>query len=213
MSLLPQQKKSAGEITKLRESLGIPGQLPPGISPAVKPPVTGPEVPRDEVQLGHPMPSASIPLPVAPASAKPPKVIRSLRKSEQVPLSASPLPTPSPNSKIPSFRRSDEEIREQRRQEAIAAAAPAPHPKTLIAHPLLILPGYLAAIAGAVGFQFYALEIRLTGICVLVALLFAGFIFLKKTYSRHHAAFIAVMALLVIVFGTLHYFPQLRHGT
>lgn len=213
MSLLPQQKKSAGEIAKLRESLGIPGQLPAGGSPAAKPSATDSKVPSDKVPLDGSMPSAAIPLPVAPASAKPPKVIRSLRKSEQVPLSATPLPRDSPNSKIPAFRRSDEEILELRRQEAIAAAAPVPHPKTLVAHPLLIFPGYLAAIIGAVGFQFYALEIRLTGVCVLVALLFAGFIFFRKTYSRHHAAFIAAMALLVIVFGTLHYFPQLRHGT
>ena len=28
MSLLPQRKKSAGEIAKLRETLGIPGQAP-----------------------------------------------------------------------------------------------------------------------------------------------------------------------------------------
>jgi K+-transporting ATPase A subunit len=29
----------------------------------------------------------------------------------------------------------------------------------------------------------------------------------------HHAAFIAVLSLFVLVFGVLHYFPQLQHGT
>jgi amino acid permease len=47
----------------------------------------------------------------------------------------------------------------------------------------------------------------------VVALLFAAFIYFKKPLSLHHAAFIAVMSLFVIVFGALYYFPQLRHGT
>ena len=44
-------------------------------------------------------------------------------------------------------------------------------------------------------------------------MLIAAFIYFKKPLSRHHAAFIGVMALFVIVFGALYYFPQLRHGT
>jgi K+-transporting ATPase A subunit len=44
-------------------------------------------------------------------------------------------------------------------------------------------------------------------------MLVAAFIGIRKPISRHHAAFIAVIALFVIIFGALHYFPHLRHAT
>lgn len=196
MSLLPQRKKSAEELANLRESLGIPGELPSEKAPQ---------------QPSSSDPAPAIPAPFSLIPAKPPKPVSSLRKSEFVPL---PVSTPAPrpaDSKLPSYRRSDGEIEELRRQDAIDATVVLP--QTQIAHPVLIAPGYLAAIAGAISFHFYQLEIRITAACVGIALLFAIWIFFKKTYSRHHAAFIAMMALFVIVFGTLHYFPQLRHGT
>ena len=49
--------------------------------------------------------------------------------------------------------------------------------------------------------------------CSTAAMLLAAFIYLRRPISRHHAAFIAVIALFVIVFGALHFFPQLRHAT
>jgi hypothetical protein len=48
---------------------------------------------------------------------------------------------------------------------------------------------------------------------VAAALLISIFIFARRPLSRHHSAFIAAMALFVIVFGALHYFPNLQHGT
>ena len=242
MSLLPQQKKSADEIAKLRESLGM---VAPSegeeIAAAVPLAAAAPELETAKVyqvkelpvferaeripvlaveENGLPphgkQPPEAAPLPVASPIPAPhaPKVVRSLRKSEQVPLA--PLPSPAPDSKLPIHRHSGKELHEIRRHEALTALNSWTHPQTLTAHLALVIPGYLFAIGGAVCFYFYDLEkreLRITAACAAIALLIAAFIFIKKPLSRHHAAFIGVMALFVIVFGALYYFPQLRHGT
>lgn len=156
-----------------------------------------------------PMPANS-PLPAPPGS----KIVRSLRKSEQGPLP--PAHEPRPDSKLPIHRHSDDELNRIRRQEVIAQTAAPAHPLTLTAHLVIVIPGYLAALAGGACFYFYDVEKHLMSVtagCVVVALAIAAFIFFKKPLSRHHAAFIAVLSLLVIVFGALHYFPTLQHGT
>lgn len=255
MSLLPQQKKSAGEIAKLRESLGIPGHaleeepavetLPPEPAPDVLE-ISGvthvKQIEKTAATLIAPLPLADVHatkqvrslkrveripiLPVvelAPQESPPleepeplpqmhnPKPVRSLRKSEQVPLA--PVSPPSPDSPLPIHRHSDKELHEIRRQEALAMLAPPVHPLSLTAHKALIIPGYLFALAGAVCYYYYELDIQITAACVLISLLVATFIFFKKPLSRHHAAFISVAALFVIIFGTLHYFPNLQYGT
>ena len=267
MSLLPQRKKSAEEIAKLRESLGITGPSPEGEAPAEiemaapvdakisraeaavpvaqnipVPAPTAPLAPIPAPEAHEPKPVRSLkrseripvlpvddkelldyvmqqavapeipvtpPLPVAHA----PKQVRSLRKSEQVPLPVDYRPEPPPDSKLPFHRHSEQEINEIRRQEAIAMLAPAVHPRSLTAHRVLVIPGYLFALGGAVCFYCYELPLPYTLACVVVALLIAAFIFFKKPLSRHHAAFISVAVLFVIVFGTLYYFPQLNYGT
>ena len=217
MSLLPQHKKSAGEIAKLRESLGIHDPS----SAAETPPPESTETSRPETEKPHaakPVHSlkrsertpvlaveADSPEPAMIHEPREPKQVRSLRKSEQVPL--------SPDSTLPTHRHSDEEIQQIRRQESLAAPAPVTRLLVQKAHPVIVIPGYLFATASAVGYHFYDLQIAVTVACVVIALLFAAFIYLKKPLSLHHAAFIAVMSLFVIVFGALYYFPQLRHGT
>jgi len=62
--------------------------------------------------------------------------------------------------------------------------------KSLAAHPAIVILGYLLAFAGGVG-----------------GLVVAAYLFLKKPRSHHHAAFIAIIAVLVLVFGTLYFFP------
>ncbi len=267
MSLLPQRKKSAQEIAKLRESLGIAGPSPgedlpveietPVPTDAKSPRVETVVVPANKIpELAPTAPLAPIPAPeahepkpvrslkrserfpvlpvddhelldyvlkqaVAPEIpvtpplpvAHGPKQVRSLRKSEQVPLPVDHRPEPPPDSKLPFHRHSDKEISEIRRQEAIAMQSPPVHPQSLTAHPVLVVPGYLFAIAGVACIYYYELQLPYTVGCVVTALLFAAFIFFKKPLSRHHAAFIAVAALFVIVFGALYYFPTLRHGT
>jgi hypothetical protein len=142
------------------------------------------------------------------------KPVRSLRKSEQAPLSVMTPPARPADSALPGHRHSDQEIQEIRRREALALrASSVVNPKLIAAHPALFIPGYLAALAGAVCFACYQLPLAATASCAATALLIAGYISLKKPLSLHHAAFIAVITLIVIVFGALHYFPQLRHGT
>lgn len=277
---LPQRKKSAEEIAKLRESLGIPGQ-PPGEGPPPAetiipepaetaareetPEPVAKEIPaakeEPEAKKEPAAPAAKVeaaaaptlePLPVADPPA--PKVVRSLKRSERIPVlpveeeddegaprqeAAIPgktvlpalqvsrtvrslkkseqgpieLHEPPADSKLPQHRHSDREIGEIRRREALAAVTTQAPPKPMVAHLAMIIPGYLAAIAGGVCFHYYELSIGVTATCVAIALLVAAFIFIKRPLSRHHAAFISVMTLFVIVFGALYYFPQLQHGT
>lgn len=222
MSLLPQRKKSADELAKLREDLGIPGQAPEAEAPAEVPtgvaPAAPPSLPKQVHSLrksehAEALPHSIPPVSGAPSAAPPPKKVRSLRKSEQVPLPAQP-PESAPDSSLPIHRHSDDEIMRIRRQEMFAMQTAQPlNPKLIPAHLALVIPGYLFAIGGVVSFYFYEQPIAVTAACVAVSLLVAGFIFLKKPLSQHHAAFISVIAMLVIVFGALHYFPQLRHGS
>jgi hypothetical protein len=238
MSLLPQRKKSAEEITKLRETLGIPGQATaeeeaPATAPspavpvidsnaasqkevaeAVAPSPAEPHPPKPvrSLKKSERMPEAEEPIREAHAPQKH-KIVRSLRKSEQVPLTpAGPHPS-ADDSKLPNHRHSDRELNEIRRQAALVMQAPVFNPALQIAHLALVIPGYLFAVAGALCFYYYELSLAVTASCAGAALLAASYIFWKKPLSRHHAAFIAVIALFVIIFGALHYFPQLRHGT
>ena len=217
MSLLPQHKKSAEEIAKLRETLGVHDPSPDEekSQAAAPPPAEKSHAPKPVHSLKRsertPVLAVEAEEPESAVIPKPrePKHVRSLRKSEQIPLSAVHLP--APDSSLPIHRHSAEEIQQIRRQETLAA--PVSHLLARRAHPALVIPGYLFAIAAAVGYYFYDLQISITAACVGIALLFAAFIYFKKPLSLHHAAFIAVMSLFVIVFGALHYFPQLRHGT
>ena len=236
MSLLPQQKKSADEIAKLRESLGV-APAPedeemaaaasvletaslyqvkevPVVEQATRVPVLAVEENGQPPHTERLTEAAPLPIVASIPAPHGPKVVRSLRKSEQIPLA--PLPSPAADSKLPILRHSGKELNEIRRHEALATLAPWTHPQALTAHLALVIPGYLFAIGGGVCFYFYDLEkreLRITAACAAMALLIAAFIYFKKPLSRHHAAFIGVMALFVIVFGALYYFPQLRHGT
>ena len=205
----------------------IPQETPPALAPPGKEPAKpvhslkrSERVPVLPVQESGPPPHAvhppepapdPLPAPAPAVATHAPRTVKSLRKSEQGPLP--PLQPPAPDSPLPYHRHCDAELNEIRRREALSLLAPAAHPQSLVAHRVLIVPGYLFAIAGAVSFLVYDAEIAITAACVAVAVMIAGFIFHKKPLSRHHAAFIGVISLFVIVFGALHYFPQLRHGT
>ncbi len=149
--------------------------------------------------------------PTVTLDARSPKPVRSLRKSEQLPLP--PQPESPPDSSLPHQRHSDDEIAEIRRREALAMMNAKPNPKLFPAHPAMIVPGYLAPIIASVGLYFYEFPIVATIACVTASMLVAAFIGIRKPISRHHAAFIAVIALFVIIFSALHYFPHLRHAT
>lgn len=222
MSLLPQRKKSAEEIAQLREGLGVHA-LPEGTNApaAAGAPDTIIPTPHEATLVHHSEPTepaepAAILLqdPVPAPAPHLPKPVRSLRKSEQVPVHASTRANSKADSKLPFHRHSDEEIAAIRRREMFAMMAPpAPNPKLAAAHLVILIPGYLLAVSGASCFFFYEFPMAATAACVAAALLVAAFIFLRRPLSRHHAGFIAVIALFVLVFGALHYFPQLRHAT
>jgi hypothetical protein len=245
MSLLPQRKKSAEELAKLRETLGIPGAAaepgetpapaapapradhvetivpaihqaalvedgdPPHLQTEPAAPVAGPK-PVHSLKRSERMPAAPVPTPVAASrGAKP---VRSLRKSEHLPPAA-PLPESPPDSRLPHQRHSDREIEEIRRREVLSMMNAAPNPRLFPAHPAMILPGYLFPPAAAAGIWFYQIHIAATAMLAILSLAIAGVILWRKPVSRHHAAFIAVLALFLIVFSALYYFPQLRHAT
>jgi len=259
MSLLPERKKSAEEIARLRETLGVPPAAAPEPSAAIPQASAAADtlVPHvHQADLVHTSPPAALsPLPAAAApGAKPvhsfkrserdplsrhaaagpaapvqapsvsqaepppptdPKPIRSLRKSEQSPPARTPVRDDSAgDGRIPFRRHSDEELHEIRRREAIALLnIPPPDPRLLPAHPAAIAPGYVLAFSGASCFLFEDFPLAATAGCAAAALLVALAILLRRPISRHHSAFIFIIALFVIVFGALHYFPQLRHAT
>ena len=232
MSLLPQSKKSAEEIAKLRESLGIPGlsaDTPPTpeVSAEAAPEADTPP-PAPWPQLTHSLKKSewtpAVPTRKPDDAEEVPgddavqvlraKPVRSLRRSEQIPVLIAPRhDSPPPDSKLPAHRHTDNELREISRRAALEALMSAPKLRLAKAHLALVIPGYLASVAGAVCFSFYQQPIGVSASCVAVSLLIAAFIFFRKPISRHHAAFIAVIALSVIISGALHYFPKLQYAT
>ncbi len=259
MNPLPQRKKSAEEIAKLRESFGVPGQSPeaearPASVPEKAPKAPVAEVPEEPVAVLEPPPivvlpaepglervsafhdakpfhpsrhAASVPVlhaegethlekrvePSSEPESKKIKVVRSLRKSEQGPV-AVPSRTASPaDSKLPVHRHSDQEISRIRRLESIGTMSSPQAPRVLTAHPVLVIPGYLLVAAATAGIYYFDFPLAANAACVAVALSIALFILIRKPLSRHHAAFLGMASLLILVFGTLHYFPQIQHGT
>jgi hypothetical protein len=182
MSSLPQRKKTAEEIAQLRENLGIS-------SPAAAAAPAEPAIPAREE-----------------ASAKP--LVRIFEPTVEVqPVARDAV------SGLPLRRRSAEQIEEMRRRELLAPQEPpALHPKFVSAHPALISAGYLFA-AGSAGCLFLRqLAWLAAALCIAIALCIALSIFLRCPVSTHHAGFIAIIATLVLVFGSLHLFPQLHHA-
>jgi hypothetical protein len=215
MSPLPQRKKTAEEIAKLRESLGIPDAAPPplGTAGAALPPPPPPAI-TEPVPAEPPTAPADRPAPAAPPAPAIPEplpepvhrsgevgeaiVVRSLKKSERLPLPRPPEQSlqPGTESKIPTGRRSEKELNELRRQQAFEAKSPVVQLQAITAHPFLLGIGYVLALAGGVG-----------GLAV------AAYLWRKKPRSMHHAGFIATIAFFVIFFGALYLFPQLRNDT
>ncbi len=198
MNPLPQKKKSAEEIAKLREDMG----LPPGIVEATPEPEPAPE---------------SIVQPEPPRPRTEPKPVRSLRRSErQEPAEPHISSTESWASSLPAQRRSENELEKIRQREAMQALVTDVPPavaqlQAITAHPVVLSLGYVLVVGGALGFiavedyamvkpEVYALSGSIGGL--LVAL----FIALKKVRSRHHAGFIAMIALVVLVFTVFHHF-------
>lgn len=198
MSSLPQKRKSAEEIAKLREDMGLPpGSIETPGAPEPAPVAAAPS------ETSRPRPEA--------------KPVRSLRRSERQaperPKSAAPEVWAS---SLPVQRRSENELEKIRQREARQVMASEVPPgvaqlQTLTAHPLILALGYLLVLGGGAGFiwvesyahvkpEVYALAGSLCGLMV------ALFIALRKVRSRHHAGFIAMIALVILVFTLFHHY-------
>jgi len=226
MSLLPQRRKTSEEIAQLRDSLGIPDiPVPPfSVEHAVPRPIAAPAevapAPLPQTVVLHDATANhGVDVPVAPEPGPllldtgrrihtlkksemepihmparkletPParRWVYSLKRSEQGPVSVPVIGHSDAPSKIPRSRHSDGELLEMKRRGLMSVRPPVPYLRSITAHPVILIFGYLLSLAGGVG-----------------GLLIALFIALRKRRSVHHAGFMAAIAGLVFVFGSLHF--------
>ncbi len=119
-------------------------------------------------------------------------------------------------AKIPEKKRDSRELQELRNRNAFSVRPPVLQlQKLAVPKPVLVF-FYLLSVTGAglVGYSFSSygpvldLYFKAGFGCVAVVLVMVFFIFLKKPRSRHHAAFLLIISLLVLVFGSVYYFEQ-----
>ena len=232
MSALPSNRKSPEELARLRASLGIPegGGMPRRVGP--------PEAVAAPAPAAVPVPVAAAPRvqvgAVAGAEGAPEVVggggrrVRSLKRSER---EGGPVVAPVGGRRggvLPGQRHSAAELMELRRREAAEALRQGGYLQPRAASVVWLALGYGLAVGGAMvpmalkgasvvmqspqlGMMLndgYNLLVPMAALAVGVA----GWIYFKRTLSRHHAAFMAMVALLALVFSILHYIPQLRYG-
>lgn len=159
------------------------------------------------VHLGVP------PAPISEETSEPLSPKHSLRKHE---LPLAPAPAVTHKTTLPTGRHDDKGIAEIRRRDALQnlssqAPDPAAHLRKITAHPSLLIPAYLFAFgAGAAAWRqahhFTPLAL------IFIAFLFAIYIFITKKRSRHHAAILAIIILMTLVFGGLHYAPVFQNA-
>jgi hypothetical protein len=142
--------------------------------------------------------------------------VRSLRKSEREPAPQKRRSQSSSSfSKIPARRHNNDEIERLRRRDAIArfSAAEHPIPFPLPAPRWITIPGYLIALSGFACHYWKEIPLPVTAGTAGLALLVSLYLLLRRPLSRHHAGFLAIITLFVLVFAALHYFPHLRHAS
>lgn len=224
--MLPQRRKSAEEIAKLRESMGIPGAA--AVAEAAADPAGAGDLfdGVDAVGGGEEVPSRPVEEPLPPAVAKP---VRSLRKSEQKVVERARPVTAVDSAGIPIRRRTDQELLEMRRIQATPPDQSIAHIQQMAVPWPVIALGYLLPLCGAICAWFAVWSpgvppmdfpaqwigdlsrapwLAKAGLGALglfggSAFALAGWIAWKKPRSRHHGGFISIITLLVLVFGIL----------
>lgn len=107
---------------------------------------------------------------------------------------------------IPKHKHSDDELNELRTRNAFVVRPPVLQIKNQALNPFLLGLGYVLCFVGA-GLAIG--KVYIPGIsCAAVSLIITVAIFWKKPRSRHHAAMMAIISLLVLVFGTVYYLNQ-----
>ncbi len=203
-----------------------PAPTPP--APSAEPPAPKPTPPEEPVERppapvldpAHPdqsplpelrEPVLHLDMPPAPEEEKNPEPTshsHSLRKHE---LPLAPAPAVTHKTVLPTGRHDDKGIAEIRRRDALQnlstnAPDPAAHLKKITASPFLLAPAYILALsAGAAAWQRVH---HITPLALLVlSTLLATYIFITKKRSRHHSAILAIIIIMTLVFGGLHYAP------
>jgi len=235
MTPLPERRKSAEEVAALRKSLGVPedpaaggGEAAEGAGESeerAKPEAR--ETPRPETAGGSTGGDA--------AGEAEPAPVKSLRRAERL-APPRPLARARNDGTLPGRRHTEEELAALRK-----AAAPPPSgelpPTRLAANRVVVVLAYLFGVAtpivtrwatgdgtaaGLVGrfpwlekllyadhSQWWLFAIYSSGPVVMLAT--AAWIWLRRKQSTHHAGLMVILAVLVLVFGTLYFFPGL-HG-
>lgn len=213
MSPLPDRRKSAGEIARLRESIGVPQVIDAAAE----------EVPgrraSSHPRSVDPASSGSSSTPPARDLGPSPRamVMPALQKSDAPPADPAPpddgVLSPDGGSKIPVKKRSTKELEAIRRRQALAAMqSPVIDRRLASAHPVVLAAGYLLALAGGTCHLTDSFPAAATAGSAFSGLILAALVCWKFPSSRHHAAFIAMIALFVLVFGTVHFLPQFQHA-
>ena len=185
MSALPERRRTPEEIAGLRAALGVPGAPPPGSPPTGQPAATTPPAATPPAAT----PPAATP-PAPSAAPRPGRPVRSLKRSERAPGPVA-VPPPRPGGALPARRHSDGELQRLRPHNAMAGRPPVQQLAAQAAHPMLVGTGYLLALGGGAG-----------------GLLVAGWLFARKPRSRHHAALMTIIAVLVLAFGILYFLAK-----
>lgn len=119
-------------------------------------------------------------------------------------------------SQIPERKRDKAELQEMRARNAFAVKPPVEHLQSQAVNRFLLGLYYLISLIGAglviKSYYPYGIEmgpVFISGMaCAALGLLISLLIFWKKPRSRHHAALMAIISLLVLVFGTVYYIEQ-----
>ena len=118
--------------------------------------------------------------------------------------------------KIPERKRDKAELQEMRSRNAFAVRPPVAQLQSQAVPRVLVIFLYLICLTGAglviKSYYPYGIEmgpVFISGMaCAGWGLLSALWIFWRKPRSRHHAALMAIISLLVLVFGTVYYIQQ-----
>ncbi|WP_411827995.1 hypothetical protein [Luteolibacter sp. AS25] len=239
--MIPDKKKTPEEIAALREELGIPDEMPrpplsasrplpahsetsspaelPRPAPIQPAPVTPPEPdPREllpKTELRDPVVHLGVPAaPTSEDAYKPAPVYHSLRKHE---LPLAPAPETTHKTELPTQRHDPRSIAQIRKREELGklnqpSIDPVAQLRKITAHPVLLGGTYLLSLIPSLlayrGVHFIT-PLCLLALCSALAL----YIFLKKKRSRHHAAILAIIILMTLAFGGLHYAPLFNYGS
>lgn len=200
MPPLPQSRKSAEEIARLREQLGV-GEVAPAPQAVAKPDAaSAPQ--EDVVPDAVVVPHIDDDIPIAAPQSK---YVRTLRKS-QAGWTYVATPPQESESWLPNKRRGVKSLEALRTHHAINLQPPEQLPHFIVqcANRWQIIAGYLLALGGPAAAVFGQAFTPAAYAAVALALPVPVWIFLRKKYSRHHAAFMFTLTVLVLFFGFLY---------